>query len=142
MSYYINQKCGSCGRSLTGGYVSNYSGVGQPYVACERCGTLNNNSDRVTEWQLKSRFSKIYFVTRHIASVVFLWGAGAAILAVVLIAGEVIGSLIAAAAIVGVSLIIGLGSFFLNLHEAILDSDSRMRNPEYVAKLRALGLVR
>lgn len=142
MSYYVNQKCGSCGKSLTGGYVPNYSGVGQPFVVCDRCGTHNNNSDRITEWELKSRFSKIYFVTRHVASVVFLWGAGAAILAVVLMGAEVITSLMAAAALVGASLIVGLGLFFMKLSEAIMDSDSRMRNPEYVAKLRALGIAR
>lgn len=32
MSVYVNLKCRSCGKSLTGGYTQGYAGIGEPLV--------------------------------------------------------------------------------------------------------------
>ncbi|RYG60304.1 MAG: hypothetical protein EON60_07645 [Alphaproteobacteria bacterium] len=142
MSYYVNQKCGSCKKSLTGGYVSNYSGIGEPFISCGRCGAINVNSDRMTEWKLKSPASKTMFVFQHIFSVVFYFGFGAVLVGAVLLGTDVITSLAAFIAVVSVSLAVGLLQFWVRISRAIKDSDSRMANPQYVSRLRQLGLMR
>lgn len=142
MGYYINQKCGSCKKSLTGGYVQNYSGIGQPFVVCERCGASNSNADRVQEWELKSSLGKTFFVFHHVLSVIFYYGFGSAIISTVLLGAEVINTIAAFVAIVGCSLVFGLVRFFVRLREAIRESNLRMADADYVAKLRLLGLAR
>lgn len=142
MGYYINQKCGSCKKSLTGGYVGNYSGIGQPFVICPRCGTANSNADRVTEWELKSGFSKFFFVLHHVLSVIFYYGFGAGLLAAILLGADVISSIEALIAIIAVGLAFGLIRFLTRLRKAIQDSNTRMSDPSYVANLRRLGLSR
>lgn len=140
MGYYINQKCGSCGRSLTGGYVGNYSGIGQPFVICAGCGAANSNADRVTEWSLKSHFSRVVFVFHHVISVVFYYGFGAALIAAVLLGTDIISSMTEFLAIVILSLAFGLILFFVRLNQAIKASAVRMNDAGYVAKLRLMGL--
>lgn len=142
MSYYIKQKCGSCKKSLTGGYVGNYSGIGQPFIVCERCGIPNNNSDRVTEWKLKSEFSKIIFVIHHMISIVFFYGGGAGIAGAVMLGKAVISSLTGFIILVTCSVAFGLLRFFVRLGRAIRDSDVRMGDADYVSKLKFLGLTR
>ena len=101
MSYYINQKCGSCKRSLTGGYVSNYSGIGQPFLPCDKCGSINIIADNITEWKLKSLFSKTFFVFHHVLSIVIYYGFGAGLFGVVIMAMEDIVSIAVLIVIVG-----------------------------------------
>ena len=119
--------------------MGNYSGIGRPYVVCDRCGTINNNSDRVTEWKLKSSLGKSAFVFQHVFSVVFYYGFGAAFLGAFLLGAEIINSMTEVVAVIGCSLAFGLLRFWAKINHAIKESDERMNNPEYVAKLKRLG---
>lgn len=140
MGYYINQKCGSCNKSLTGGYVGNYSGIGEPFVTCDKCGVINNNSDRVNEWKIKSPTSRLLFVFQHILSVVFYYGFGAAFAGSILLAKNFINSMAGFVAIVGCSIALGLLRFFFRITKAIEASNARMENASYIAKLKSLRL--
>lgn len=142
MGVYVNQKCGECKKSFTGGYVRDYSGIGQPFVICDRCGTTNSNAGRITEWKLKSQPAKLWFIFRHVLSVVFYYGFGAGAVAVFLLVKNIIHSPLALTAIVGGGIAVGLLRFFIRLGSAIRDSNARMDDASYVAKLRRLGLFR
>lgn len=120
--------------------MSNYSGIGQPYIGCPRCGTINNNSDRVTEWKLKSSLGKSAFVLQHVFSVIFYYGFGAAILGTILLGAEAISSMTGFVVVIGCSLVFGLLRFWVKINRAIKESDDRMSNPECVAKLKRLGI--
>ena len=139
MGYYVNQKCGGCKKSLTHGYVANYSGIGQPFVVCPRCGVSNDNSGRVTEWRLKSVFGRSVFVFWHVLSVIFYYGAGAGLIGVILLGAEIIHSMTALVALIAFSLIFGLARFVFRLSRSIEASNARMSDPGYVAQLRQLG---
>ena len=141
MGVYVNQKCGSCKKSLTGGYVSNYSGIGEPFIICDRCGTINNNTDRVTEWKLKSSLDKSLFVFQHVFSVVFYYGFGSGVVGTILLSEKVISSMTGLFTIVGCSLALGLFLFFSRLNKAIKASNARMEDARYIAKLRSLGFI-
>ena len=138
MGIYVNQKCRGCGKSLTGGYVSNYSGIGKPFHVCDRCGTVYDNSFHVTEWKLKSALGKSFFVFQHVFSVVLYYGVGAIILGALF--GDYIGihTTHGVLALSGFSIAVGLLRFFLRLTGAIKESNVRMNNPEYVAELELL----
>ena len=138
MGIYVNQKCGGCGRSLTGGYVSNYSGIGNPFHVCGHCGTVYDNSFHMTEWKLKSAFGKSFFVFRHVFTVVLYYGVGSLLLAGFF--GKHIGIHTTAGVLAasGFGIAAGLLRFFVKLTSAIKDSNVRMNNPAYVAKLELL----
>ncbi|WP_152528131.1 hypothetical protein [Sphingobium lactosutens] len=138
MGVYVNQKCGGCKKSLTSGYVREYSGIGQPFVKCHRCGILNNNSDRVTEWDLKSGFGKAWFVFSHFMSVLFYYGGGAFLIGAVLLGADVIDG-VGLYALLAVLPVFGLIRFSFQLCGAIEASRVRMRDVDYVAQLRHLG---
>ncbi|CAD6531845.1 hypothetical protein [Paraburkholderia metrosideri] len=143
MGLYVNQKCGSCKKSLTRGYVANYSGIGEPFVVCGRCGTTNNNSNRVTEWKLKSALGKSFFVLRHVLSVIIIYGFGGVCVGALIAAkGNMPRSDIVFVAVFGCILAYGLLSFLFRLGRAIGESNARMNNANYISKLRRMGLIR
>jgi hypothetical protein len=141
VGYYINQKCGSCNKSLTGGYVRIYSGIAQPFVECSRCGALNDNSDRCTEWQLKSSLGQIMFVAGHMLGATLTFGAVAGMAGTLLLATKAIHTLPEFIGLVVLSIAFGVGRFLYRLNRAIEESNNRMSDPRYVAKLRQLGLA-
>lgn len=140
MSYYINQKCGACNKSLTDGYVSNYSGIGEPFIVCEKCGAINNNSDRITEWKLKSPSSRSWFILLHVWSVLFYYGGGSVLLSAILLAKDVINSPPEVVAVIVGSVSFGLFLFYYRLTNSIKKSNARMSDPSYVEKLNRLGI--
>jgi hypothetical protein len=135
---YVNQKCGGCGRSLTGGYVSNYSGIGNPFHVCGHCATVYDNSFHMMEWKLKSALGKSFFVFRHVFSVVLYYGVGAFLLSAFV--GKHIGIHTTDGVLVasGFAIAVGLLRFLFRLTSAIKDSNARMNSPTYVAKLELL----
>jgi len=140
----VNTKCGSCKKSLTGGYVNLYSGIGTPFLDCPKCGALNDHSGSVTEWKLKSFIGKIIFVIRHVLSVLFYYSMGSFLLMILI--GVLLdlplfedGNL-EFMIIVG-AVIFGLLRFFVRLGKAIKSSNERMNDSEYVLRLKSLGLV-
>ncbi|MBK8197905.1 MAG: hypothetical protein IPK75_06000 [Acidobacteria bacterium] len=146
MVVMINQKCGSCGKSLTGGYVQNYSGIGQPFVECSRCGSLNNNSGHVNEWKVMSGSDKALFYLEHIFSVLMR---NALLMFFICMGLAVMIEFDSDVTFIGVSIAIyacmvsfGLFRFFVLVGRAINASNARMADPEYVAKLTGLGLAR
>ncbi|MGO3743397.1 hypothetical protein [Kerstersia sp.] len=142
MGYYINQKCGSCKKSFTGGYVGNYSSIGEPFIICKKCGVVNDNSQRVTEWALKSRAGKWIFVAQHVFSVIFYYGAAALIAGMVLMGMDLMHAMTGLWILLGASLVFGLGRFWVRCRYAIAESDKRMADAAYVSRLRQLGFMR
>lgn len=146
----VNQKCGSCNKSFTGGYVSNYSGIGKPFVQCPSCGGVNDNSGNVTEWKLKSSPGKIFFVFQHVISVLLLYGVGGLIFPILLSAifldsGTAERFLIDNLGFLGIavfSVLFGLIRFFIRLARAIKASNARMNNDSYVAELQLMGFAK
>ncbi len=146
MVLMINQKCGACNKSLTGGYRVNYSGIGQPFVECDRCGAINNNSAHVDEWKLMSSTDKLLFMFQHVFSILISNVMWLVIIAVALAVMDVFESdatlIISTATIYAILVGLGLLQFSNRLGKAIQASNVRMSNPEYVAKLERLGMVR
>ena len=140
----VNTKCGSCKKSLTGGYVNLYSDIGTPFLECPSCGALNNHSDSITEWKLKSLIGKIFFVIRHIFSVLIYYSMGSFLLMV--LAGVFLDLPLfedgnVEFVIIVCAVIFGLLRFFVRLGKAIKSSNERMNDAEYVLKLKRFGLV-
>ena len=130
MGYYVNQKCGSCKKSLTGGFVRNYSGIGPPYIVCSRCGAVNDNSARMEEWSQKSRPSQVLFVLGYLFSTLFYFGFGAGVLGSILLAKGVIETMAGFVAIVGSIVGFGLLRFFFRLRSMIEASNARTSDPQ------------
>lgn len=146
MVLLINQKCGSCKKSLSGGYVQNYSGIGQPFVECSRCGANNDNSGHINEWKLMSWMDKALFFFEHVFSIVVRSVMWLIIVCVILAMMEVFDSdrtlFVGAIAIFVCMVSLSLLRFFVLLDKAIKASNVRMADSNYVAKLERLGLAR
>lgn len=63
MAYYENTKCGHCGYSLSGGYVSSNgflkTSLGVPYLKCENCGIVNKT--KLAPYSVFHPIEKVYF---------------------------------------------------------------------------------
>lgn len=75
-------------------------------------------------------------------SIIFFYGGGAGIAGAVLLGKDVISSLTGFIILVTCSVMFGFLRFFVRLGRAIRDSDVRMGDADYVAKLKLLGLTR
>jgi len=144
----VNQKCGACKKSFTGGYVQVYSGIGPPFVTCERCGAVNNNSGSVSEWSLRSTLEKGIFLFEHVFSIIVrcvLWMLPITVLLATLDifeSHETDGPFILTLVAVFLCLVsFGLLRFFMRLKRAIQSSNARMQDADYVAELVRLGLA-
>lgn len=141
MGVYVNLKCHSCGQSLTGGYICNYAGIGEPLVECPSCKAISSHADRVTEWQLMSGFRRFWLFITLGWSTLFFYSVGGTILATFLLIKEVIDSSEAAIGIVAIALSIGFIRLFLYFRKGIRLSDKRMSEPAYRQKLRRHGVA-
>lgn len=140
MGVYVNLKCRSCGRSLTGGYTRTYAGIGEPLIACARCQTQNSHADRCTEWQLMGPARKIWLATILSWSTLFYWGFGGFVAAAVLDRQGVVNGAGFVGAMIAVPLI-GFIRLFLYFRRSIHASNARMADPTYRQKLRRHGLA-
>jgi hypothetical protein len=136
MGRYVNQKCGSCEKSLTGGFVRDYRGIGRPYVVCRRCGAVNDNSARMTEWSLKSQPSKVFFVLGYLFSILFYFGVGSGVIGAILASKDMIRTAAGFFVFVGCSVAFGLLYFLFRLRSMIEASDARMSDDDYAAKVQ------
>lgn len=142
MGVYVNQKCWSCKKSLSGGYVRNYAGIGEPLFICPKCQALNSDADRVTEWQLMSRDRKTSLVFALTSSTFGFYGFGGFVVATLLLTKDFISTSLAWVGIVVACLIAGFTRLFLYFRRAIKASDIRMSDPAYREKMRTYGLDR
>jgi len=143
MGVYVNLRCRSCGTSLTGGYVRDYSAIGEPFVECRSCGTANSHAHKCTEWALMGSFRKACLLVRAALSVLF-YAIAIFMLFVVIIVGMKDmdvgpgGFVVAAAAALLISFIYRVRQ----IRRLIRQSNERMGNPAYQMKLRLLGMAR
>jgi phage FluMu protein Com len=61
MVTYVNLRCSSCNKSLTGGYTQSYWTIGEPVITCPNCSALNSHEHSCTEWELMGFFEKAFF---------------------------------------------------------------------------------
>lgn len=139
MGVYVNLKCRSCGKSLTGGYVQNYAGIGEPLISCPKCHTVNSHADRCTEWQLMGIVRRIWLVIVLGFSTTIYYGFGGFVVAAVLLSKEIIGEIGFLATMIVVPGI-GFTRLFLYFRRTIASSNNRMANPSYRHKLKSHGL--
>ena len=125
MGYYVNQKCGSCRKSLTGGFVPNYSGIGPSHIVCKRCGAVNDNSARMEEWNQKSTPRQVSFVLGHLFSTLLYFGFGSVTVGSILLAENIIHTTAGFVAIAGSIFGFGLLRFFIRLPRMIRVSNAR-----------------
>ena len=58
MTVYVNERCRSCGTSLTG-WIPNYYVVEVPFVVCPSCRVPNDRSAKANEWDLSTSGRKL-----------------------------------------------------------------------------------
>lgn len=141
MGVYVNLKCRFCGKSLTGGYIPDYAGIGEPLVECPTCKAVSSHADKVTEWQLMSGFRRFWLFVTLGWSTLFFYGVGGSVLVTALLIKDVIVSIEAVIAIIASSLAIGSIRLFLYFRKGIRLSGKRMADPTYRQKLRRHGLT-
>lgn len=150
MGVYVHERCHRCRASLTGGYVPNYFTVGEPIVECDRCNALNSRAGKCSEWAIMPRFRKTKLVL-----LAGYWGIAYGLCLgllpvpalLTLLSGEElnmddIGAMLEAKVIpISIaSLLFGLAISFGGLFKQISQSDRRMADPSYRAKLRSMGV--
>lgn len=139
MGVYVNLKCRSCGKSLTGGYVQNYAGIGEPLIPCPKCHTMNSHADRCTEWQLMGTVRRTWMVIVLGWSTTLYYGFGGFVLAAVLLSQGIVGGIGFLAAMLIVP-VIGFTRLFLYFRRSIASSNGRMADVTYRQKLKKHGL--
>jgi|GEM_PF-3778546 len=139
MVTYVNLRCSSCSKSLTGGYTQSYWTIGEPVITCPNCSALNSHEHSCTEWELMGLFIKAAFLTfvtlkTALRSVVLFF-------VIFLVSlwfeydmseGEAITTAI-------VSIVISFTYSYLVVARLISSSKKRMMDRNYRANLKALG---
>ncbi len=142
MSVYVNLRCKQCKASLTGGYVADYNGIGEPIVVCRSCKTLNSHQNKCTEWALMSPTRKSLLMTRAVFNAAFY---SVALFFVLFCASLWMEYDLPAQGIAGLGVLAALLCFiyrFAQLRRLIRNSDARMADETYTSRLRAVGLLR
>ncbi len=59
MAVWVNERCHKCRHSFTDGYTPIREVIGQPFMICPRCNSINERGSNCTEWLLMSRSRRI-----------------------------------------------------------------------------------
>lgn len=149
MGIYVQRSCPKCGTILEG-FTRDYRGIGIPFVDCQTCGTVVKLS-HINEWDLMHLEGKIIHVLIHIWTNFFLSVSG---LILVLLYYELyLDVAISKGERTENSSLIAVASYFITfiilsairthrLRKEIRKSRRRMRDPEYLEKLRRLGYLK
>lgn len=140
MSLYVQRRCWSCEEILEG-YTPNYKAIGIPYVQCEYCRTYNR-CGHVNEWDLMSFFAKTCYIG-VIAWTTILYAMAGPILAygaAHLFGWEKSNRLFYDSYAVGLVTMIAI-NIWLFISD-VRKSRTRLRDPQYLDKLRELQIIR
>lgn len=141
LSVYVNVRCGSCGRSLTSGYVANYFAIGSPVIECHTCGALNSHADKCTEWALMSPLRRLWLFVLVMFTGAF-WATG--MFFAIFIGIMAINDDISEGAIITIAVASLLASYlyrFFQIRRLIRQSNERMNDHLYRLRLSKLGMA-
>ena len=135
----ISYKCSKC-KSKMG--VTHYASdpIGQPFLTCPNCQSINIIASERNEWKLMKPYHRWFFIGMNCFFCLFLgWGTGALFADILKHEFSINAPLYL---IVSFSVIIWFLVLGSDWKRKIRESNERMQNKDYQDKLKVLGLLK
>jgi hypothetical protein len=133
--------CGKCNDRLIFDEVFEDKFIGRPYTICLKCKSVNRHPSR-SEWRLKKKKALTKYYLYHAYHVFTLGPIGGFVAALALHSFLDIPLHLACWILIPIGILSAAAAYFIIERKKVLESNTRMKESEYLLSLEELGIIR